>query len=72
MMNISEGRNGEKQTKKPKSDISEVDPSEDGGTYGIDRLNLGEPANDSKSDPETENEYEWLLTELREGHMENK
>ena len=31
-------------------------PSEKECTYGIDRLNLGKPANDSESDSELENE----------------
>ena len=65
-------KKGKNQKKKLKSDQSLADPSEDGCTYGIDRLNLGKPANDSESDPKSENKSEWLLAHRREGHMENK
>ena len=40
-------KKGKRQNKKPKSDQADADPSEDGHNYGIDRLNLGEPAQES-------------------------
>ena len=51
---------------KPKSDKSDAAPSEDGRTYGINCLNLAEPANDLESDSEC------LLGQYKEGHMANK
>ena len=45
---IPSKNNGERQKKK--SDVSEADPSDDGFSYSIDRLNLGVPANDSESE----------------------
>ena len=57
-------------------------PSEEERTYGIDRLNIGEPGNDSKNDFKSENESKHaddplnesklLLAQLREVHMANK
>ena len=41
----------EKHNKTPKSEPSDAGPSEDGCTYGIDRLNLGKTVYDSESDP---------------------
>ena len=44
---IPRKKNGEKQAKNPKRDQDTAVSSEDEQTYGIDRLNLDEPANDS-------------------------
>ena len=43
-------KKGGKQKEKTKSKQANADPSQDGRTYGIDHLNLGEPVNDSESD----------------------
>ena len=37
---------GENQKKKPKSEYADSSLSDDGRTYGIDRLSLGEPENE--------------------------
>ena len=56
MMNPSQERKMEKmQNKKSKSNQADADPSEDGRNYGLDCLNLWEPAQDSLSDSK------WLL-----------
>ena len=55
----------EKSSKNPKSDQANADPSEDRLIYGIDHLNLGEPAQDS------ENDFKWLLAQIKEVQMEN-
>ena len=52
--------------KKIKIKSASAEPSEDGHTYVIDRLDLGEAANDSESDTK------WLLTQLREVQKANK
>ena len=41
------------------------DPSEDGNTYGIDCLNMGEAENESES------KSEWLLAQRRKYYMAN-
>ena len=51
---------------KPKSDQASSEPSEYGHTYGIVRLNLAKPANDS------ENESEGLLAQRRQIYTTNK
>ena len=68
-----------KPSKNPKSEKYIVVPSEEGRTYGIDLLNLGEPANDSESESESENESKptdesgieskLIPVQNREGHM---
>ena len=40
----------ERENKKPKSDQVDAYPSEDGRNYGLDRLNLGETAQESEID----------------------
>ena len=55
---VPKKKRGGDQTKKRKSDTASSDPSEDRLAYGIDRLNLGEPARDLESDPKL------LLTQL--------
>ena len=47
---IPKKKKGKKQKKNPKSDQANADPSEDRLIYGIDHLNLGEPAQDSEND----------------------
>ena len=69
----------------PKKSDSEKDaevPSEKECTHGINRLNLGKPANDLNSDSKSENKSEQadnleiepkqLLAQRREGQMANK
>ena len=51
------------QSKNPKSDKDTEVPKDKELTYGIERLNLVDPA------VESENESEWLLIQRREGHM---
>ena len=60
---IPNNNKGEKQKKKPKSDQAYSDPSEYERIYGIDHLNLGEPAHN------LENEYELILVQRREVQM---
>ena len=43
-------KNKKNLPKKLKSEYSKAEPSEDGRTYGIDHLNLGNYANDSESE----------------------
>ena len=51
MMNpFQERKRWKRQKKKPKSDQDDADPSEYGRNYGLDRLNLGEPSQEFKSD----------------------
>ena len=57
---IPRNRKGKIQNKKLKSDQANADISEDGRNYGLEHLNLGEPAQDS------ENDSECLLTKIRE------
>ena len=57
---------GKNQTKKTKSEKYNVVPSENGRTYGIDPLNLGEPVNESESDPQL------LIAQSREDQIANK
>ena len=57
---------GKSQTKKPKSDKETAIPEENERTYGIDRLNIGNPA------VESENDSERVLMQHKEGHMANK
>ena len=57
---------GKSQAKKPKSDKETATPEEKERTYGIDRLNIGDPA------VESENESERVLMQHKEGHMANK
>ena len=52
MMNPPQKRIREKPEEKPKSDQANADPSEDERNYGIDRLELGEPAHDSENKSE--------------------
>ena len=59
-------KNGNKQKKIYKSKQASTDPSEDGCTYRVDLMNLGQPANDLESESES------LLTQCREGQMEKK
>ena len=49
---IPKQKKGEKQKKKPKSDQANADTSEDGHMYGIDRLNMGKPENESENESE--------------------
>ena len=56
----------EVQAKKLKSDKYTVVPEEKERTYGIDCLNLGDPA------VESENFSKQLLAQRREGHMAHK
>ena len=66
MMSLSQVTRRGRIKRKYKSDQTVVSPSEDGGTYGIDRLNLEEPENDSESNSKL------LLSQCREVHIENK
>ena len=43
-------KKGKRQNKKSKRDQADSDPSDDGRNYGLDRINLGEPAQDSEND----------------------
>ena len=49
---IPRKKRGKKQNKKPKSDQANANPSEDGRNYGLGRLNMEEPAQDSENDYE--------------------
>ena len=49
---IPRKKKGKKKPKKYKNEQAKADSSEDGHTYGIDRLNIGEAANDSESESE--------------------
>ena len=56
-MNLSpEIKTGKNKAKNPKSEKDAAVPAEGEQNYGIDRLNLGEPENDSKDDSKLENE----------------
>ena len=57
---------GKNQGEKPKSDQANADPSEDERIYGIDRMNLGEPAHDLEIDSKL------ILAQLMEVHMTDK
>ena len=46
MLKLPQRKQGKNQATKRNSDTASADP-EEGRTYGIDRLNLGEPAHDS-------------------------
>ena len=61
-----------KQTKKYKSNWDNAAPSEDGRTYGIDRLNFSKPANGSGINFESEKKSERLLAQRRGDQTENK
>ena len=50
MMNLSQEKEGGKAEEKTNSEQDNAAPSEDGRTYGTDRLNLGKPSNDLESD----------------------
>ena len=54
------------QNKKRNSGPESADPSDDGRTYVIYHLNLGEPKNDWGSDTK------WIFVQFREGQTENK
>ena len=45
-------KKGKRQNNKPKSDQANAYPSEYGKNYGLDRINLGETAEDSENDSE--------------------
>ena len=47
---IPRKKKGERENKKPKSDQVDAYLSEDGRNYGLDRLNLGETAQESEID----------------------
>ena len=49
---IPKKKKGKNQKKKPKSDQANENQSEDERNYGIDLLNLGEPAHDSENNSE--------------------
>ena len=66
MMDPPPKRRREKSEENPNIYQDNADPSEDWRIYGIDRLNLGEPAHD------LENNSKWLLAQNREGQMANK
>ena len=66
MMHPSQGKRRGGNQEKPKSDQDNAAPSEDGLTYGIDRMSLVETTNDPESDSKL------ILTQCREGHMVNK
>ena len=55
---IQSKNKGIKQTKKPKSDQDDAYPPEDALTYGINRLNLRDPENDSESSSKSESDSE--------------
>ena len=50
--NLSLEKRKENQPKKRKSQQAKEDPSEDGRTYGIDRLNIGKAENELESGSE--------------------
>ena len=64
MMHPSQGKRGGNQAQNPKSDKDTAVPKEKERVYGIDRLNLGDPAVESESDSE------WLHAHRREGQTE--
>ena len=43
---ITRNKKGKRYNKKPRSDQDDADPSEDGRNYGLELLNLREPAQD--------------------------
>ena len=66
MMQPPQGKTRGKTRQKTKSEKYNVVPSENGRTYGIDPLNLGEPVNESESDPQL------LIAQSREDQIANK
>ena len=66
MLKLYKRKRGKIQQEKCKSEPDSADPPDDGHTYGINCINLGETKNNSES------EYKWILAQRREGHMENK
>ena len=50
MLNLSQRKEGGGQRKKSKNELENADLSDDVHAYGIDRLNLVEPKNDSETD----------------------
>ena len=66
MMHPSQEKRGKNQAKKPKSDKDTAVPKEKELTYGVESLNLGNPA------VESENDSKLLLAQLREVQMANK
>ena len=57
--NLPQKRKRKKSDEKRKREPNNAEPTEDGQTYGIDLLNIGETAQDLDSD------YKWLLAQLR-------
>ena len=47
---IPRKKKGKRHNKKSKSDQFNVDPSDDGINYGLDRMNLGKTEQDSEND----------------------
>ena len=59
-------KKGKNLPKQRKSEHAKADPSEDGCTYCIDRVNLGKSANDS------ERKSDCILVQRRKGHISYK
>ena len=66
MMHPSQVKRGGGQAQNSKSDKDTAVPKENERVYGIDQLNLGDPAVESESDSK------WLQADCREGKTENK
>ena len=82
MINLPPRKKEKNQATNPKSEKDAAVPAVGERNYGIDRLNIGEPANDSEDDSESEDESknannlgvesERLFAQRREGHMKKK
>ena len=56
MINLPPRKKEKNQATNPKSEKDAAVPAEGESNYGIERLNIGEPANDSEDDSESKNE----------------
>ena len=66
MMYSSQEKKGNKSGRNPKSDKDTAVPQDKERVYGVDHLNVGDPAVKSEGDSK------WLLVHRREGQMANK
>ena len=72
MMQPPQGKTRGKTRQKTKSEKYNAVPSEDGRTYGIDRLHFSKPANGSGINFESEKKSERLIAQRRGDQTENK
>ena len=63
---IPKKKKKKKLIKKSSNEGAKADPSDEGRTYGIDCLNLGETTNDSESNSQ------WILVQSRKGQISYK